>query len=174
MAADGRSSGTEGSGIMAKETAGGTGITVALVASEFNYDVSMMMLDRAREEIAFLGARVGPIVKTPGVYDMPLAVKTLFERTAVDAVVVVGAVIEGETGHDEVVMNQAARKLTDLSVEYGRPVGLGVSGPGETRLQAQDRIENAAGAVRAVVKMVARLREIGEGSPSAPRSGGTR
>jgi 6,7-dimethyl-8-ribityllumazine synthase len=72
----------------------------------------------------------------------------------------VGAVIEGETGHDQVVMNQAARKLTDLSVEYSKPLGLGVSGPGETRLQAQDRIDNAANAVRSVVKMVRRLREI--------------
>ncbi len=71
-----------------------------------------------------------------------------------------GAVIEGETGHDEVVMNQAARKLADLSVEYGKPLGLGISGPGETRLQAQDRIENAAHAVRTVVKMAARLKEI--------------
>jgi 6,7-dimethyl-8-ribityllumazine synthase len=138
----------------------GNGISVALVASEFNYDVSMMMLERAREEVEFLGARVGPVVKTPGVYDMPLAVKALFERKDVDAVVTLGAVIEGETGHDEVVMNQAARKLADLAVEYGKPVGLGVSGPGETRLQAQDRIENAANAVRAVVKMVLRLKEI--------------
>lgn len=135
-------------------------VRVALIASEFNYDVSMMMLERAREEVSFLGATLGPVVKTPGVYDMPLAAKALFERSDVDAVVTLGAVIEGETDHDQVVMNQAARKLTDLSVEYGKPVGLGVSGPGETRLQAQDRIENAANAVRAVVKMVRRLREI--------------
>jgi 6,7-dimethyl-8-ribityllumazine synthase len=146
---------------MPKKEAGGEGsVRVALVASEFNYDVSQMMLERAREEIDFLGARLGPVVKTPGVYDMPLAVRALFERSDVDAVVTLGAVIEGETDHDQVVMNQAARKLTDLSVEFGKPVGLGVSGPGETRLQAQDRIENAANAVRAVVKMVRRLREI--------------
>jgi 6,7-dimethyl-8-ribityllumazine synthase len=143
-----------------KSGKGGDGVRVALVASEFNYDVSMMMLERAREEIAFLGAQLGPVVKTPGVYDMPLAVKALFERADVDAVVTVGAVIEGETDHDQVVMNQAARKLTDLSVEFGKPIGLGVTGPGETRLQAQDRIENAASAVRAVVKMVQRLREL--------------
>ena len=136
------------------------GIRVALVASEFNYDVTMMMLERAREEVEFLGAKVGPVVKTPGVYDMPLAVKLLFDRGDVDAVVTLGAVIEGETDHDQVVMNQAARKLTDLSVEYGKPLGLGISGPGETRLQAQDRIENAATAVRAVVKMAQRVREI--------------
>jgi 6,7-dimethyl-8-ribityllumazine synthase len=135
-------------------------VRLALVGSEYNYDITQMMLERAREEAEFLGATVGPVVKTPGVYDMPLMVQRLLQRKDVDAVVAVGAVIEGETGHDDVVMNQAARKLIDLSVEYGKPVGLGVSGPGETRLQAQDRIENAANAVRAVVKMTRRLREI--------------
>lgn len=145
---------------MPKGTGDGAGLTVALVASEFNYDVTYLMVERAREEIEFLGARVGPVVKTPGVYDMPLAVRALFERKDVDAVVTLGAVIEGETDHDQVVMNQAARKLIDLSVEHGKPLGLGISGPGETRLQAQDRIENAANAVRAVVKMVRRIREL--------------
>jgi 6,7-dimethyl-8-ribityllumazine synthase len=146
---------------MAKETNTGKGIRVAIVASEYNFDVTLLMLERAKEEVEFLGATLGPVVKTPGVYDMPLAVKLLYGRKDVDAVVALGAVIEGETGHDEVVMNQAARKLTDLSVEYGKPLGLGISGPGETRLQAQDRIENAGNAVRAVVKMVRRLRELG-------------
>ncbi|MGA9840191.1 MAG: 6,7-dimethyl-8-ribityllumazine synthase [Thermoplasmata archaeon] len=146
---------------MAKGAKDGRGVTVAIVASEYNFDVTLMMLERAKEEVDFLGATLGPVVKTPGVYDMPLAVKVLFARRDVDAVVALGAVIEGETDHDEVVMNQAARKLTDLSVEFGKPLGLGISGPGETRLQAQDRIENAGNAVRAVVKMVRRLRELG-------------
>ena len=145
---------------MPKRTKEGAGMRIALVASEFNYDVTYAMLERAKEEVDFLGARLGPVVKTPGVYDMPLAVKVLFERGDVDAVVTLGAVIEGETKHDEVVMNQAARKLVDLSVEYGKPVGLGISGPGETRLQAQDRIENAANAVRAVVKLAQRIAEL--------------
>jgi 6,7-dimethyl-8-ribityllumazine synthase len=146
---------------MPKRTNEGTGVKVAIVASEYNFDITLMMLERAKEEVDFLGATLGPVVKTPGVYDMPLAVKVLFARPDVDAVVALGAVVEGETQHDEVVMNQAARKLTDLSVEFGKPLGLGVSGPGETRLQAQDRIENAGNAVRAVVKMVRRLRELG-------------
>jgi 6,7-dimethyl-8-ribityllumazine synthase len=145
---------------MPKQAREGSGIRIAIVGSEFNYDITTMMIERAREEIEFLGASVGPVVKTPGVYDMPIAVQALMERKDVDAVVTLGAVIEGETNHDEVIMNQAARKLTDLTVQHGKPLGLGISGPGETRLQAQDRIENAAGAVRSVVKMVRRLREI--------------
>lgn len=145
---------------MAKNTGAGAGVRVAIVASEYNFDVTSAMVERAKEEIAFLGATLGPVLKTPGVYDMPLAVKALFARKEIDAVVALGAVIEGETQHDEVVMNQAARKLTDLSVEYSKPLGLGITGPGETRLQAQERIENAASAVRAVVKMVQRLRDL--------------
>jgi len=146
---------------MPKKTNDGAGVTVAIVVSEFNYDVTLLMLERAKEEVAFLGATLGPVVKTPGVWDMPLAAKVLLGRSEVDALVALGAVIEGETNHDEVVMNQASRKLTDLSVEFAKPVGLGISGPGETRLQAQDRIENAGNAVRAVVKMVRRLRGLG-------------
>ena len=146
---------------MPKATNEGKGIRVAIVASEFNYDVTLLMLERAKEEVDFLGATLGPVVKTPGVYDIPLAAKALYARSDVDAVVALGAVIEGETQHDEVIMGQAARKLLDLSVEFGKPVGLGISGPGETRLQAQDRIENAGNAVRAVVKMVRRHRGIG-------------
>jgi len=145
---------------MAKEAGMRGGIRVAIAVSEFNFDVTLLMLERAKEEVSFLGASLGPVVKTPGVFDIPLAAKRLLERPDVDAVVALGAVIEGETQHDEVVMQQASRKLADLAVESGKPVGLGISGPGETRLQAQDRIENAANAVRAVVKMVGRLREI--------------
>jgi len=145
---------------MPKKSKEGNGVRVGMVVSEFNYDVTLLMLERAKEEVSFLGASLGPVVKTPGVFDMPLAAKVLFEHDDVDAVVALGAVIEGETQHDEVVMNQAARKLTDLSVEFGKPLGLGISGPGETRLQAQDRIENAGNAVRAVVKMVRRLRDL--------------
>ncbi len=144
---------------MPKKSKEGNGVRVAIVVSEFNYDVTLLMLERAKEEVTFLGATLGPVMKTPGVFDMPLASKVLLGRDDVDGLVALGAVIEGETQHDEVVMNQAARKLADLSVEFGKPVGLGISGPGETRLQAQDRIENAGNAVRAVVKMVRRLRE---------------
>jgi len=145
---------------MAREAGARGGIRIAIAVSEFNFDVTLLMLERAKEEVSFLGATLGPIVRTPGVFDIPLAAKALLGRPDVDAVVALGAVIEGETGHDEVVMQQASRKLADLAVDSGKPVGLGISGPGETRLQAQDRIENAANAVRAVVKMVGRLRDL--------------
>ena len=41
-------------------------------------------------------------------------------REGVDAVITLGAVIQGETEHDEVVAHQAARKLLGLSVKFGK------------------------------------------------------
>ena len=133
-------------------------IKIGAVVSEFNYDITMTMLERAKEHAQFLGAEIIQTVKVPGVFDMGLAIKKLLEKKNVDGVVALGAVIEGETEHDEIVIQHASRKIADLSVEYDKPVGLGVSGPGMTRLQAEERIERAKAAVEAVVKLHRRLK----------------
>ncbi len=126
---------------------------IGIVVSEFNYDITMSMLERAKAHADFLGAKVGEIIHVPGVYDMPLAVKKLLAKKDIDWVAALGAVIEGETDHDDVVINQASRKLTDLSLEFDKPVGLGITGPGMSRLQAEARIERAKSAVESIVKM---------------------
>ena len=133
-------------------------IKIGAVVSEFNYDITMMMLERAKEHAQFLGAEINQIVKVPGVFDMGLAVKKLLERKDVDGVVTIGAVIEGETEHDDIIIQHATRKIADLALEYNKPVGLGISGPGMTRLQAEARIERAKAAVEAVVKLHRRLK----------------
>jgi 6,7-dimethyl-8-ribityllumazine synthase len=134
------------------------GLRLGAVVAEFNYDITMMMLERAREHAQFLHADITQVVKVPGVFDMGLAVKKLLERKDIDGVVTLGAVIEGETEHDDIVIQHATRKIADLSIEFGKPVGLGISGPGMTRLQAADRIDRAKSAVEAVVKLHRRLK----------------
>ncbi len=136
----------------------GKKITIGAVVSEFHYDITMMMLERAKEHAQFLGADINQIVKVPGVFDMGLAIKKLLERKDIDGVVALGAVIEGETEHDDLVISHAARKIADLALEFDKPVGLGISGPGMTRLQAQSRIERAKAAVETVIKLHRRLR----------------
>ena len=131
---------------------------IGAVVSEFNYDITMMMFERAKEHAKFLGADITETIKVPGVFDMGLAIKKLLERKDIDGVVTIGAVIEGETEHDELVIQHAARKIADLALEYNKPVGLGISGPGMTRLQAEERIERAKAAVEAVVKLYRRLK----------------
>jgi 6,7-dimethyl-8-ribityllumazine synthase len=132
-------------------------VRLGAVVSEFNYEITMMMLERAKEHAEFLGAEITQIVKVPGVFDMGLPIKMMLKRKDIDGVVALGAVIEGETEHDDIVIQHAARKIADLSIEYDKPVGLGITGPGMSRLQAQDRIDRAKAAVEAVVKLHRRL-----------------
>ena len=133
-------------------------MNIGIVVSEFHYDITMMMLERAKEHAEFLGADVKDVVHVPGVFDMPLAVQKLLRSEGIDGVVTLGAVIEGETEHDNIVMGQTSRKITDLAVEFGKPVGLGITGPGMSRLQAEKRIERAKSAVESVVKLHQRLK----------------
>jgi len=134
-------------------------VRIGIVVSEFNYDITVMMLEKAKEHAKFLGAEVVAVYKSPGVFDIPIFVKNLLERNDVDCVATLGAIITGETKHDEVIAHQVARKIMDLSLEYGKPVTLGISGPGQNRLQAMERIEEyARRAVESAIKMVRRLR----------------
>ncbi|MEM3421262.1 MAG: 6,7-dimethyl-8-ribityllumazine synthase [Candidatus Hadarchaeum sp.] len=136
-------------------------VKLGLAATEFNFDIVSPMIEFAKRHAEFLGAQIVAEVIVPGVYDLPLAAKKLVQRNDVDAVVTLGAVIEGETEHDEIVMQHAARKLIDLSIEYGKPVTLGISGPGMTRLQALERVTDyARRSVEAAVKMVKRLEKV--------------
>ncbi len=133
---------------------------IGIVVSEFNYDVTRIMLEKAVSHAEFLGARVVTIYKVPGTYDSPFAVKQLLENDDIEGVAVLGAVIEGETEHDEVVAHQAARKLLDLGIEYGKPVALGIIGPGASRMQAVERAEEySARAVETLVKMIRRKKK---------------
>ena len=49
---------------------------------------------------------------------------------------------------------------SDLALEFDKPVGLGITGPGMDRVQALDRIDNAKNAVESVVRMLRTLKEI--------------
>jgi len=134
-------------------------IKLGFVVSEFNRDLTSQMEILGKEHAVFLGASVDKVLYVPGVFDMPLAVKKLVQDKSIDAVVTIGCVIQGSTKHDEIVIQQASRKITDLALEYGKPVTLGISGPGMSRLDAHERVEYAKRAVEAAVKMIKMLQE---------------
>ncbi|MCL2687972.1 MAG: 6,7-dimethyl-8-ribityllumazine synthase [Methanobrevibacter sp.] len=133
---------------------------IGAVVAEFNYDLTHMMLELAREEAKIRDCEIVQVVPVPGVFDMPLAIKKLLEKDGIDTVITLGAVIEGSTDHDQIVAQHASRKIADLSLEFEKPVALGISGPGMTRLDAHKRVEYGKRAVEAAVKMCDRLKEI--------------
>ncbi len=130
------------------------GYRLGMVVSEYNFDITMMMMERAKAHAEFLDCEVVKVIKVPGVFDVPFGLNRLLDDENVDGAVAIGAVIEGETQHDELVIQHAARKIMDISLEKNKPVGMGISGPGMSRGQAQARIENARSAVEACVKLL--------------------
>ena len=134
---------------------------IAIVVSDFNSEVTGPMLDRARAHAQSLKAEVVQAIHVFGVYDMPVVVKRLLQRSEVDGVVMLGAVIKGDTQHDEVIANAVAHAGHRLAIEFDKPVALGITGPGMTDQQAVDRIDHAKNAVEAVVRVIRVLRELG-------------
>ena len=136
-------------------------MNIAIVVSEFNEKVTSSMLNVALEKAKSLKLNVKFTCKVPGVFDMPIIVDSLLEKKAVDGVVTLGAVIKGQTKHDEVISHAAARSLTDLSIKYQKPVTLGISGPGMQERHAYARIRPVAEcAVEAAVKISDQLKVI--------------
>lgn len=135
-------------------------IKLAIVVAEFNREITDKMLKQALKQSSELQALTTYVCKVPGSYDMPIMIQSLLEKDDVDAVVTLGAIVRGETKHDEVIAQALAAKIIELSLQYRKPVALGVTGPGMTLQQAKARInEYANRSVDSAVKMVLRQRE---------------
>lgn len=132
------------------------------MVSEFNQEITSKMLDVALQKAKSLNLNIKYICKVPGVFDMPLVIDTLLQKKEVDAVVTLGAVIKGQTKHDELITNVTAKALTELSIKYQKPVTLGITGPGMTDRQAQARIrpvaERAVDAVEKIAEQLGKIR----------------
>jgi len=131
--------------------------TIGMVVSQFNYEITGEMSKRAQQRAEETGAKIIKIIEVPGSFEIPLAVKQLLDHPDIQGVVTIGTVIKGGSDHDMVVGHSVARKLLDLSMEYNKPVSLGISGPNITWQQSEKRIEEyAIRAVDSVVKMLRR------------------
>jgi 6,7-dimethyl-8-ribityllumazine synthase len=138
----------------------GKPIRIAIVVSEFNREITEVMEDKALETIKELDdVEFAGKVAVAGAFEIPLAVKKLLMDKNVDAVVALGAVVKGDTGHDEVIVKNAARQLGNLALEYRKPVGLGIIGHDAEYDAAEERAEEyAERAVKAAAGLAKVLR----------------
>jgi 6,7-dimethyl-8-ribityllumazine synthase len=127
-------------------------VRLGVVVSEFNREITFAMLDNAKKQAKKMDAIISYVCYVPGSYDMPIMVQELLKKKDVDAAVTLGAVIKGETTHDEIVAENAARLIADLSVKHSKPVALGITGPNMTFKEAKDRSEIVP--IRAVISAV--------------------
>ncbi|QDX39680.1 6,7-dimethyl-8-ribityllumazine synthase [Salarchaeum sp. JOR-1] len=132
-------------------------VSLGLVVAQFNSSVTDGMAEAARDAAADGDADVVETVPVPGAYDAPLAADRLARRDDVDAVAVVGAIVTGDTDHDQVIAHATAQKLTDVSLERDTPVAFGVSGPGMSGAEARERVEKGREAVESAIHLAEEL-----------------
>lgn len=132
-------------------------VRLGLVVARFHGPIVDRMAESARDAIDDADARVIETLEVPGVYDTVLAADRLARRTDVDAVVVIGAIVSGETDHDAVIGHAVAGQLHEVARERDTPVTLGVTGPGMSADQAAERVDYGARAVDAAIELVDEL-----------------
>ena len=138
-------------------------VRIGVVVSEFNREITFPMLGNAKKQAKKMDAIITYVCYVHGSYDMPVIVQELLKKKDVDAAVTLGAVIKGETNHDEIVAENAARLIADLSVKHSKPVALGITGPNMSFKQAKDRSEIVPiHAVISAVNMATRIKKIRE------------
>ena len=144
----------------------GDGIRVALACSRFNELITERLLAGARDGLIRHGVDSDSITEVwvPGAFELPLAAKQLAASGEVDAVIALGAVIRGATGHYEHVAGQCAAGLQRAQLDTGVPVVFGVLTT-DTIDQAIERAGTKAGnkgfeAAMTAIEMVDLLRQL--------------
>ena len=99
-----------------------------IVLGRFNSFIGERLLEGAIDALVRHGADAANIevVRVPGAFEMPLALKTMAASKKYDALIALGAVIRGETPHFEYVAGECAKGASQVSMQFDLPVAFGV------------------------------------------------
>jgi 6,7-dimethyl-8-ribityllumazine synthase len=138
-----------------------------LVASRFNSFIVDQLVSGATDALMQHGAKREEIdlVKVPGAYEIPLALKRVASLNKYDAIIALGAVIRGGTPHFEYVAGECAKGVSNVSMQYDIPIGFGILTVDSIE-QAIERAGTKAGnkgadAASSVIEMINLLKQLG-------------
>ena len=111
-----------------ESSADGAQRRVAIVQSRFNPEIGQGLLRGALRALkeANVGDERITVVTVPGALEAPLALQRLAQTHRYDALVVLGAVIRGDTYHFDIVANESAAGVSSVQLEFGIPIGNGI------------------------------------------------
>jgi len=141
-----------------------SGLRFGIVVSRFNNFITEELLAGTVDALTRHGAKEDDItvVRVPGSFEIPFAVKHLAESGKFDGVIALGAVIRGDTPHFEYIASEVSKGLAQINLEGGVPVSFGILTTDNVE-QAIERAGTKAGnkgfdAALAAIEM-ARLKE---------------
>jgi len=104
------------------------GLKIAIIISRFNEFISSKLLEGALDGLRRHGIKEDDVrvIWVPGSFEIPFAAKKIAMKKQDDAIIALGAVIRGATGHYEYVASEMAKGIASASMESGVPVIFGV------------------------------------------------
>jgi 6,7-dimethyl-8-ribityllumazine synthase len=142
------------------------GLRFAIVASRWNDFVVSRLVSGAIDALERLGAAGESItvIKVPGSFELPAATRRVALSGEFDALICLGAIIRGETSHNEYIASEVFKGISNISLETNIPIGLGVV-TADNLEQAIDRAGAKSGnkgfeAAMTVVELASLYREL--------------
>jgi 6,7-dimethyl-8-ribityllumazine synthase len=119
------------------------GMRIGVVVSEWNNDITEAMYNGAYEVLTNHGVKKDDIIKdyVPGTFELTYGAKRIAEYSKVDAVIVLGCVIQGETRHFDFICQGVTKGITDLNIKMNLPIIFGVL----TTANKQQALDRAGG-----------------------------
>ncbi|WP_294600561.1 6,7-dimethyl-8-ribityllumazine synthase [uncultured Rikenella sp.] len=143
-----------------------TEMSFGIVVAEWNHDITSALLDGAVATLRAAGCAEDKIsVKwVPGTFELAMGAQYFAEYTNVDAVIVLGCVIQGDTRHFDFVCQGVTSGVQQMQLSWNMPIAFGVLTTNDRR-QALDRAGGRLGnkgdeAAATAIKMVALQREM--------------
>ena len=97
---------------------------VCIIVSNFYPKISKMLIDGAVSKLKENKISNFQIIKVPGTFEIPVVVSNLLDKF--DAFVVLGCIIKGETPHFHYLCSSVINALTNLSIQFKKPIGNGI------------------------------------------------
>ena len=133
----------------------GEGLRIGIVQARFNEPICNALREACLAELERLGVSEEDVLvcTVPGALEVPLALRQLAHTAEFDALIALGAVVRGETYHFEVVSDQSAAGIMQLTLDYGVPIANAILTV-DTDEQAHARTrEKGTDAARVAVEM---------------------
>lgn len=134
---------------------------VLVVCSPYYKDITQNLIKGAIKVLRSNSVEY-KIINVPGALEIAPSIKIYSEKSSKDILfdgfVALGCIIRGETYHFEIVSNESARALSDLSITYSLPIGNGILTV-ENKEQAIERsdplrLNKGAGAALACLSLI--------------------
>jgi 6,7-dimethyl-8-ribityllumazine synthase len=127
---------------------------VAICGSFHKIEIERM-LEFAIDESAKKMWEIAEVVWVPGSMEAPLALDRALQREDIEGAIVLGIIEKGQTDHGLVMGQSVTKSIIDLQIKFGKPIGLGIIGPGAEPEHIEPRLEpHARAAVGAVCAMI--------------------